>query len=473
MGSKIQYMKQNNFNPTSHSIISVERLFKTFSHRGNVYCDTSVPYDLFLKLAQYCPDGINMMIINENQQNNLFSNSFNRNGTTSRVIDGLENVCIQKYVNKFNNSNTETTNLESYVSLKSNYSNYIKNLIIEILTIMDIPFEKLSEIIQVFTGVYVPPERICEIYQEGIKWKIFNDLEELQNEVRKGNIELSGIIHYDEQFLWVKHQRYVRLTIIDAKCRLILQDIVVPRQEFNKYFVKNFLKESIEGFDIHTIVTDGHRSYPEIIDELGLIQHRCTFHIMKNLMDKLTPIHNVLRNKIKSLEKEIPKLEAKLEELKLEYKGVKGRPKNDDLKRKKNIEDKNKLNDKISAKKKELRQMKKELKEDEKIIAKLSRLWKYKTISTCKNKFYTLYNNRDQFRKEIKEFLEKLEKYLDKALNHVFDSDIPTTNNTIEAFFKITLPRCSKRKFMTYEGMMNRILLNDIRYMKRNVRIIS
>ncbi len=108
-----------------------------------------------------------------------------------------------------------------------------------------------------------------------------------------------------------------------------------------------------------------------------------------------------------------------------------------------------------------------------KIFAKLSRLWKYKTISTCKNKFYTLYNNWNQFRKEIKEFLEKLEKYLDKVLNHVFNSDIPTTNNNIEAFFKITLPRCSKRKFRTYKGMMNRILLNDIRYMKRNVRIIS
>ena len=31
----------------------------------------------------------------------------------------------------------------------------------------------------------------------------------------------------------------------------------------------------------------------------------------------------------------------------------------------------------------------------------------------------------------------------------------------------------SKRKFMTYQGIMDRILLNDIRYMQRNVRWIS
>ena len=99
-------------------------------------------------------------------------------------------------------------------------------------------------------------------------------------------------------------------------------------------------------------------------------------------------------------------------------------------------------------------------------------MFNYKTIKACKNKFNKLYENRDQYRKEISDYLKRLSKNLDKALTHVLDDGVPSTNNTIEAFFKITLPRTSKRKFMTYQGMLNRILLNDIRYMQRNIRMI-
>ena len=63
-------------------------------------------------------------------------------------------------------------------------------------------------------------------------------------------------------------------------------------------------------------------------------------------------------------------------------------------------------------------------------------------------------------------------KILIKSLTHVLDDCVPSTNNTIEAFFKITLPRNSKRKFMTLQGLINRILLNDIRYMQRNIMMI-
>ena len=48
---------------------------------------------------------------------------------------------------------------------------------------------------------------------------------------------------------------YFRLTIIDANCPVVLEDIVVPAYEFNKKFIENF--------EIDTIVTDGYRAYQE------------------------------------------------------------------------------------------------------------------------------------------------------------------------------------------------------------------
>ena len=113
----------------------------------------------------------------------------------------------------FDNSIISTTDISNYVAPTEKYSFFIKDLIVNILSIADISFEKVSEIINLTKGIYIPPERICEIYHDNVRWKIYDDFEKIQEDIRNGKIQLSGVIHYDEQFLWVKHQPYVRLTI--------------------------------------------------------------------------------------------------------------------------------------------------------------------------------------------------------------------------------------------------------------------
>ena len=61
---------------------------------------------------------------------------------------------------------------------------------------------------------------------------IHMDIKELQEEILSGNMQFSGVIHYDEEFLWIKHQPYVRLTILDAENKLIIEDTVIPRDIF-------------------------------------------------------------------------------------------------------------------------------------------------------------------------------------------------------------------------------------------------
>lgn len=53
---------------------------------------------------------------------------------------------------------------------------FVKDIIIRILSIEDISFEKLSEIINAHYGVDVPKKRIYGIYQTNIEWKIYNDI---------------------------------------------------------------------------------------------------------------------------------------------------------------------------------------------------------------------------------------------------------------------------------------------------------
>ncbi|MBR0370439.1 MAG: hypothetical protein IJH63_06940, partial [Methanobrevibacter sp.] len=64
-------------------------------------------------------------------------------------------------------------------------------------------------------------------------------------------------------------------------------------------------------------------------------------------------------------------------------------------------------------------------------------------------------------------YLKRLEKYLDKTLQHTLNQKIPSTNNLIEGFYKTTLPGRIKRIFKTYCGLLIRITLNNIRWIKR------
>ena len=82
----------------------------------------------------------------------------------------------------------------------------------------------------------------------------------------------------------------------------------------------------------------------------------------------------------------------------------------------------------------------------------------------------TDYMQKKDLTEEIGNFLERLKGYLDSTLNHMINEDIPSTNNLLEGFYKITFPRKIKKIFVTYHGAMNRISLNNIRWMKRNGR---
>ena len=81
-------------------------------------------------------------------------------------------------------------------------------------------------------------------------------IKELQKEILNGNIEFSRIIHYDEEYLWIRHQPYVRLTILDAENKLIIEDTVIQDIYFQKNYIKIFLETSLIDLTVETIITD-------------------------------------------------------------------------------------------------------------------------------------------------------------------------------------------------------------------------
>ena len=179
------------------------------------------------------------------------------------------------------------------------------------------------------------------------------------------------------------------------------------------------------------------------------------------------PKHWRINRKIKSLNNKIDKINKKIEEIEEKYKGKVGRTPKNDTQRIKDNELKRELKKELSSYKAKIRKYKKILDEDDKLIKEISSIFKTKNYTTAKNKFKRLYDRIEELPEEFQKYLKNLSKYLEKALQHTIDNRIPRTNNLIESFYKATLPRKVKKTFKTYRGLMNRITLNNIRWIKR------
>ena len=81
-----------------------------------------------------------------------------------------------------------------------------------------------------------------------------------------------------------------------------------------------------------TIITDGYRAYTSIIEDLNFNHQRCTFHAMKDLMDKLLKKHNGINRQITKLNNDIKDIKDEIDEISEKYKGQIGRTRNDDRK---------------------------------------------------------------------------------------------------------------------------------------------
>ena len=318
-------------------------IYKTFFCNGVCLIDIDFPMNLIYYLDSIALDGDKIILINVNQENSLFDNGFTRNGTKKVCLDNLSHIYVQKYIKKVDGKYIcDIINLEDLVDENCKYNNYLGDLIVQLESIDQISYEKISEILEIFLGVKIPRQRVHELFDKRIDEYLSMNITGLQEKIAEENIEFSGIVHYDEEFLWIKHQPYVRLTTLDGKNKLIIADSVIPREFFSKEFIKDFLETSLKDLEVNTIVTDRYRAYDSIIDNLGFNHQRCTFHSMKNLMDKIIHKHSRLNRKIKGLNNEIKELEEKIKEISEKYKGQKGKIEKKDKQRQKDNDKKKK-----------------------------------------------------------------------------------------------------------------------------------
>ena len=362
-----------------------------------------------------------------------------------------------------------TTLWTMYIDKNCNYTSYIQNYRFTQSQIFYTSYENTTELINTRNelniskqSVYLYEKRSCSIFLAKREAELWAKIEKL-------GIKASGYYHYDEEYIKISGKVYVRLSLIDAHTRIIIKDIIIHKDEFNKEYIKTFLTESLKGLKLNTIITDGYRAYPEIIDELGVKHQLCTFHIMQNLMTPLNKKVRILEKRIESHETKINKKQDKINKLKAEYPYKQGRPPKTDKKATKNLEDRKQLKMEKSELTSQLKQYKKELKELLTYKNKIKTMFRSKTLKTAMNRFNRMWDKKEAPPQIIYDFLKSLSKKINRALEFTQDKYIPKTNNLVELFYKVTFPGKIKRIFRTIEGVENRIRMNNIRWMERNV----
>ena len=272
-----------------------------------------------------------------------------------------------------------------------------------------------------------------------------------------------------DEFTKIDNDVYVRLTLIDAHTRIIINDILIAKNEFNKEFIKKFLIESLDGLPLDTIITDGHRAYPEIIDELGAKHQLCIFHIMSNLMKPINKRTGILKRKIESKEKNINQINKKILKLKENYPYKQGRPPKNDKKALKNIQDRKELKKEKSTLTQKIKEYKNEINELDHYKNKIQVMFNSKTLKTAMNRFNKLWDKKEELPVIIYDFIKNPYKKINRIFEYTKDLNIPKTNNLVELFYKITFPDKIKRIYRTFEGATNRIRLNNIKWTEENV----
>ena len=409
---------------------------------NEIYVSNEMPPEIIMGFSEILSHEIKIIIFDPLEYREGTIN-LKKNGRVQFKLNKTYTVYKQTYYYYSKNKRKYMTTMwGEYIKKNCNYTNYIQNYRFMQSQIFYASYDNTTELVNEDKKLNISRQSIYNYERESCRLFLAQREAELWKQIEKLEIKSSGYYHYDEEYIKINKEVYVRLSLIT---------------------------DSLKGLKLNTIITDGHRAYPEIIDELGAKHQLCRFHIMQTLMRPLTKKIRGLKRRIEGIENKINKKQEKIDKLKAEYPYKQGRPPKSDKKACKNVDNRKILNMEKSDLSSKLSKYEKELNEIIEYKDKIKKIFTFKTWKTCINRFNKLLDKKDELPTIIYDFLKNLSKKIDRALAFTKDPSIPKTNNLIELFYKVTFPGKIKRIYRTVEGVENKIRMNNIRWMERNV----
>lgn len=464
------YIMKSQKSPTIINCVEELKKFCICGSGKNLYISNLMPLKIVESFIDIMDEEMEITIFDYREMIEDNSINLKKNGRTKIKLNKKHEIYKQTYYYYSKNSiKYITTMIPQYIKKYCCYTLDIQNYRFMQGKIFYASYENTADLINEKNDLNITRQSVYLYEREACKINLVKKEQELWKTINKLEIKPSGKYHYDEEYIKINKEVYVRLSLIDAHTRIIINDILITRDQFNKEYIKSFLITSLTGFPLDTIITDGYNAYPQIIDEIGAKHQLCRFHIMENLMKPINKRINTLERKIKNHKKKIEENNQKIQKLKTQYPYKHGRPPKKDKKAQKNIKNRKNLKRENSEYKQKLSKHNNEKTQILYYKERIKKIFDVKSYKTGINKINKLLDKKDELPKFITDFLKNLLKKIEKALAFTKDESLPKTNNLVELFYKVTFPGKIKRIYRTVEGAMNRIRLNNIKWMEKNV----
>lgn len=415
---------------------------------------------IFLKLTEPTNKAI---IVKKKEYCSKCGAPLNKNGLTKIKYEKKHEIYLQKYVCSSKKcKHYETTDITKFKDKYCNYSKKTKEKAIIFKTQTYIPYNKVANIINKTENLNISHQTIYNTFKQKIDDWILKHEKHIKKQIKEHEIEYSGIIHYDEQYLNISRQTYLRLSIIDAISKITINTKIIHKNKFNQKTFENFIKESTKEFKLKVLITDGHPMYKKFCKENNIIHQQCVFHLIHEIRKPAYKQINKLKRQNKTNKNKIEKITTKIEKLQSKIQIKRGRIKKTDKKRIKINEQIKSLKIQLNILKFKIRENKHKIKKLEKYMDKISLIFKSKKIKTATKRINKLKEEIDQIPEIIAKKIPKITKNIENYLNHMKNKNIPKTNNTIELLFRTTLPRSRKNIFRTVNGVKNEFQTKEI-----------
>ena len=309
---------------------------------------------------------------------------------------------------------TFITNLNDHFDPHSHISNSLKEKSWQVKELGWSSLRSIAKFYEIFYGLKISHETIRKalIVIEG-------------NEIDFKLPELSGYYGYDAQWVKINKKWRFRHALYDIVQRMPVAELFA--EEESNEDVYYFINKYTEPKDRIAIVTDTKSGYNTVMHKLKFKRHQyCVFHFKLNL-------NKLIKDEIKEIKQELKPI---LEET---YKN-----KSDTFIEKK-IEE-------------ELKPLKKEIKY---ALQLLYYVFKEESFDKANSYIKLIKSNMITFPDFIIEYIEKTflpnyKSYL-YYLEKPYKNKLDDTNNKTEGYFRATMPKGQKRKYRTFEGLINQI----------------
>lgn len=299
---------------------------------------------------------------------------------------------------------------EKYTGFPGNLAKMIRN----IRGNSWVSLRKIKKIIKDLIGI--------DISHETIRSKLLVDGEFYYlNE----DIKLSGYYSYDEQWERVDGKWIYYYVLFDIVNRVPVATYLSDSLSNDE--IKNFINMSIPYKDRIAIITDLKSGYDKIMRELGFVHQHCIFHLLQRIWDHI----------FKYIDAEI-----------IEY--------SNKLKNSKEKLSPTEIKKMVNSRKKEL---KKEMGEYVNIFKKL---FKQKDFNQAMDYISFLKSEMNKFPKFLADYLNKNFFPEHRKFLHFLEKEhygkLEATNNRLENYNKITMPRYEKRFYRTKRGLWSTLM---------------